>query len=187
MASSRLRSGGCVGGDDVHVDAERSPTMPRGSRDAAFAVERIADRQRMDHRAPVAHRMAAPAPSTRSISASSASWPPRSTLAEKALALQPAGGDVDDQRVDRDPRHALGRVDGKPDGLLGRVEIDDDAGLDAARALVAEAEHLDAVRAAAQRLAVIARLQPRDQAADLGRADVEDRQTVPDRRDEASP
>ena len=31
-------------------------------------------------------------------------------------------------------RHALGRVDREADRLLGRVEIDDDAGLDAARA-----------------------------------------------------
>ena len=59
------------------------------------------------------------------------------------------------------------------DRALGLLEIDDDAGLDAARARGGEAEHLDRMRAPAQRLAV-ARLQPGDQAADLGRADVED-------------
>ena len=79
---------------------------------------------------------------------------------------------------DGDAGHALGRVDGKADRLLGGVEIGDDARLDAARALVADAEHLDRMGAAAQRLARFARLarrQPRDQAADLARSDVEDR------------
>ena len=60
------------------------------------------------------------------------------------LAGEPAGGEVDDERIDRDPGAALGGVDREADRLLGGVEIDHDAGLDAARALVAEAEHLDA-------------------------------------------
>ena len=38
---------------------KRWPSMPRGSRMPARGVERIADRQRMQHGAPVAHRMAA--------------------------------------------------------------------------------------------------------------------------------
>ena len=72
----------------------------------------------------------------------------------EGLALQPAGGDVDDQRIDGEPGHALGRIDGEPDRLLGLVEIDDDAGLHAARLLVADADDLDLMGAAAQQLAL---------------------------------
>ena len=47
------------------------------------------------------------------------------------------------RRIDRQPGHALGRIDGQPDRLLGPVEIDDDAGFDALRFLVADADHLE--------------------------------------------
>ena len=62
------------------------------------------------------------------------------------------------------------------DGVFGRLEIDDRAAFDAARALVADAEHLAAMGAAAQRLGRLHRRQPRDQADDLRGADVEHRQ-----------
>ena len=62
------------------------------------------------------------------------------------------------------------------DGVLGCLEIDDRAALHAARALVADAEHLAAVGAPAQRARRLHRRQPRDQADDLRRADVENRQ-----------
>ena len=55
-------------------------------------------------------------------------------------------------------------------------EIDDRAALDAVRALMADAEHLAAMGAAAQRRRRLHRRQPRDQADDLRRADVEHRQ-----------
>src|SRR5690606_21605173 len=91
------------------------------------------------------------------------------------LAPEPAGRKVDDQRIDRQPGHALGRIHGQPDRLLGMVETDDDARLDAARTLVADADDLDAVRAARQPLALLARLEARDDAADLAGTDVENR------------
>ena len=74
-------------------------------------------------------------------------------MAEKISLRQPAGRQVDDQRIDGQPGHALGGVDGEPDRLLGAVEIDDDAGLHALRLLVADADDLDLVGAAAQELA----------------------------------
>ena len=74
---------------------------------------------------------------------------------------------------DGQPGHALGSVDGKTYRLLGLVEIDDHAGLHAARFLVADADDLRLVRAATQQLAFADRLQPRDHAAHLARADVE--------------
>ena len=161
-----------VGGHDMHVDAERLAEHADRIVHAAIGVERIADRQRMQHHPPVAHRMRAAGAQHALDVGSPTTAPPTLTLAEKRLALQPAAGEIDDEAADRDLGHALGRVDGEPDRALGLFEVDDDAGLDAARAGGGEAEHLDRMRAAAQRLAV-ARLQPRDQAADLGRADVE--------------
>ena len=111
------------------------------------------------------------------MSASATSSPGKLDARRVGLAGEPAAGDVDDQRFDGDAGHALGGVDGEADRLLGGVEIGDDPRLDAARALMADAEHLDRMgaAAAAPRPADRSWLQPRDQAADLGRADVEDR------------
>ena len=89
---------------------------------------------------------------------------------------QPAARHVDDDAVDLDPRHALGGVDRKADRALGRVEIDDRARFHAARALMADAEHPAAMGALAQRRRSVHRRQARDQADDLGGADVEHRQ-----------
>ena len=77
------------------------------------------------------------------------------------------------RRIDGQPGHALGGVDRKADRLLGLVQIDDHAGLDAARFLVADADDLRLVGAAAQQLAFADRLQPGDHAAHLARTDVE--------------
>ena len=57
--SIRLRTVGDVGGDHVHVDAEPAAEHAARLADAGGGVERIADRQRMQHGAAVAHRMAA--------------------------------------------------------------------------------------------------------------------------------
>ena len=59
------------------------------------------------------------------------------------------------------------------DGFFGLGEIDHAAGLHAARGGMAEADHLDGVAAAGQDLLRRMRLEPRDQADDLARADVE--------------
>src|SRR5690606_29939960 len=93
----------------------------------------------------------------------------------EGLARRPAAGDVDDERVDRHPRHPLGRVDREADRALRSVEIDDDPGLHAPRALMAEAEHLHVMRPARNGLLpAMARGQLGDDAAELRRADVED-------------
>ena len=60
--------------------------------------------------------------------------------------------------------------------MLGRLKVDDRAALHSVRALMADAEHLAPVRAAAQRARRLHRAQPRDQADDLRGADVENRQ-----------
>ena len=69
-------------------------------------------------------------------------------LGAEALRRQETARHVDDDAADLDAGHALGRVDGEARGVLGRLEIDDRAALDAVRALVADAEDLAAVRAA---------------------------------------
>ena len=160
-----------VGGDDVDVDAERLAEHADRIGKAAIAVERIADRQSMQHDAPLAHRMRA-AGAEQALDVGLGDRAADVHAGGERLALQASAGDIDDEAADGDLGHALGRVDGEPDRLLRLVEIDDDAGLDAARTGRREAEHFHRMHAAAERLAV-ARLQPRDHAADLGRADVE--------------
>ena len=131
--------------------------------------------QRMDTSRSAFSACLAPAASTRLMSAcvdlvaaEIDRWPRRS----RSSAGRPQTLTMSE--FDGHPGHALGGVDGKPDRLLGPVEIDDDARFDAARFLVADADHLrpgGCGRAAAGRRS--ARLQPRDHAADLARADVE--------------
>ena len=55
-------------------------------------------------------------------------------------------------RLDFDLRHALCRVDGEADRLLGGLEVDDRAAFQPARALVADADDAGAMRAAPQRV-----------------------------------
>ena len=43
------------------------------------------------------------------------------------LAAQPPGRQVDDQRIDGQPGHPFGRVHRQADGMLGAIEVDDDA------------------------------------------------------------
>ena len=93
-----------------------------------------------------------------------------------AARSEPPAGHVDDDAADLDAGHALGRVDGQAHGMLRRMKIDHRAALDAVRALMADAEHLAAVGSPAQRLGRLHRRQARDQAHDLGSADVEHRE-----------
>ncbi len=164
-----------VAGQHMHVDAKRVADHAARIADAALAVERERHRQRM-HDLPVGLERLLGAGRQHPLDVGRVGF----VAAEidrrrKHFAAQPAGRQIDDQRIDGQPGHALGRIDRQPDGVLGAVEIDDDAGLHALRLLVADADHLDLVGARAQDLAFLARLQPRDHAANLARADVEHR------------
>ena len=83
-----------------------------------------------------------------------------------------------------DRGHLLGAIHGRADGFLGLGEIDDPAGLHAARGGVAKPDHLDAVAPARQDLLRRMRAQTCNQAHDLARSNVErgDECTAP-RRD----
>ena len=154
MASSRLRIGAlsavttCMSTDSCWPSMPRGSRMPRASRRA-----RSRSAADVDDRAAVVDRV------LRRGGEHALRCRPRSTscAAEvdgraEGLAAEAAAREGDDQRFDRQPGHALGRVDREADRLLACVEVDDDAGLDAARPLVAEAEHLDVVGAARQHL-----------------------------------
>ena len=73
-------------------------------------------------------------------------------LGVEQLRAEPAAGGVDDDAFDLDAGHPLGRVDGEPDRLFGRVHVDDGAALDAARTLMPDAKNPAAMRASAQGL-----------------------------------
>src|SRR4029077_2551089 len=82
---------------------------------------------------------------------------------------------VDDDALDLLAGHFLGGMDGAADGIPDCLEIDDRAAADAARDLVADTEDAGP------------RLDPRDKAAHLGRADVERRDQAAARRHRATP
>ena len=94
------------------------------------------------------------------------------SAANKSLASRPAEIEsTTDFNLDR--RHALGAIDGLADRLFGLGEIDHTARLGAARGRMAEADHLDGMAPAGQHLLRRMRPQPRNQAGDLARADIE--------------
>ena len=105
-------------------------------------------------------RTARPSRAPRAVQASSTRWmslcatarPPMRDLGVEQLRAEPSAGRVEDDAFDLDAGHALGRVDGEPDRFLGGVHIDDGAALDAARALMPDAEDPAPMRASAQRL-----------------------------------
>ncbi len=144
------RRGGVAGGD-VHFGAEFVADHPLGVAYAGGAVEPEAGRRGVQHGAAgvgarrrsrfedamdfaLADRLAA-----------------QRDLGVEQLRRQPAARHVDDDAVDLDPRHPFGGVDRQADRVLGGVEIDNRAGLDAARTLMADAEHAAAMAALRQR------------------------------------
>ena len=159
----------------MHVDAENVAIHGERIADATFSIQRIARRQRMQHGAVVAHRLLACGGQYALEIARFHFLAAEIDGGGIDVAGDAAGGDVDDQAVDGKPRHALGRIDGKPHDALDRFQIGDDAGLDAAGALMPDPDHLDMMGAVGKDFAFFARRQPADHANDFGRADVEHR------------
>ena len=165
----------------MHVDAEPLAEHAARVADAAAAVDREADRDRVDdlRGRPFAHagsRARAP----RRMSPSLISCPAMRDLGADDARGREAARQVDDDLA-RSSRRPSARRRGRRCRIeaLGRLEVDDHAAAHAARDLVADAD--DA------RLVV---LDPGDEAADLGGADIErgDQAAArPRRRDAPSP
>ena len=159
----------------MHVDAEFVAEHAERVANSPLAVEREAGRQRMQGRVLVRERL------LRGGDQHPAQVGRVDLVAAEIdrggidVAAQATGGDVDDERVDRHAGHALRRIDGEPHRALHGIEIDDDAALDAARLLVADADDLDAMGAPGEQLAALMRSELADHADDLRGADVEHR------------
>ena len=170
-----IARGGLVARGDVQVDAELFTDHAFGVEHVAGGVERKGGRQRMQNgsaRIGVRGRRCFENAMDIVLGHGLAS---QSRLGVEALRGQKAAGHVDDDAADLDARHALGRIDRQPHRMLRGLKVDDGAAFDAARTLMPDAEHLAAMGAATQRLRRLHRRQPRDQADDLRRADVENR------------
>ena len=138
-----------------------------------MVVERVTDRQRVQHGAAFARRMMA-AGREHALDVGVAD--------DRLLQLHgggeqfaggAAGGDGQHDAVDMHARRALGLIDRMAQHLLGRHDVHDIAGLHALRLRVADAEHVDRMGAARQHILRRARFQPRDRAHDLAGADVQ--------------
>jgi hypothetical protein len=96
----------------VHVDAEAGAEHAARIANAVAAVDRIADRQRMQHGAAFAQRMPVAGASTRAMSFSETAEPPISiSAANNSLASRPAEIDSTTDSIST-AGHALGAVDG---------------------------------------------------------------------------
>jgi hypothetical protein len=155
----------------VQVGDQAAPRHAARIRDAGGPVETEVQPVEVHERAPVALGVGAAAGhQPRDVGLTDDAAIDR-RLRGEALRREAAAGDGDVHVLDRHPRHALGLGDRRPDRLLGGVEIGDDARLHPARALMADAEDAGLGR-------VRARL-GRDQADDLGRADVDQTDGAP--------
>ena len=162
-----------VGGHDMHVHAKPVGQHAARLADAAHAVERIADRHRMQHHAVAADAMAASRiehPRDVAIDDGAAGDIHRGLV---KLAGQPAAGNGDHDRFKFDAGGAFGALDGHAHRLFGLREVDHRAALHAARLGMADTEYLHAMGAMAQDVLRGPRLQACDQAHDLVGADVE--------------
>ena len=92
------------------------------------------------------------------------------------FGAETTAGEVDDDRLDFDLRHALGRMNRLADRAFGCFQIDDHAALQPSRTLMSDAEDPRHMGAAAQGFDLVDRLQFRNDADDLAGADIEDRQ-----------
>ena len=162
-------------GDHVHVDAELPRHHASGIADALDAVQRVADRQRMQHGAALAGGVAHAGGGD----AGNVGRGDRAALdvgrGFDQLTLQPAARYREQHGLDPDLGHAFGQRHRLAHRLLAFGEIDHRAGLDAARLDLAVADQFDGMAAAAQGVVRRARLQPRDHAGDLAGADIERR------------
>ena len=173
--SSRLRSGAASAVSTCMSTPSVSPTMPRGSRTPRSpSSEKPTGSEWTTCALGLQRLLARRPPSTRLMSASSTSWPPRLIVAEKVSLFSRPAETLTISEVDRQPGHALGRIDGQPDRLLGAVEVDDHAGLHAARLLVADADDLRPCGCGRGSSWLSSRgFSSRDHAADLARTDIE--------------
>src|SRR6185312_7287293 len=141
--------------------------------DALLAVERIADWQRMNDR-PLGPDTALIHGAKNALNVSDFNLLGAEVHRRRErLRAEPTGGDVDDHRLDCEPGRPLGHADDCADRLLRLVEIGDHTTLDAARCAITEADDLGGMSPALERLALRPWREARDDAADLGRADVE--------------
>jgi hypothetical protein len=164
---------GAFSRDDMHVDAENVAVHRQRIANAALAVEREACRQRMEDETILAQRLLAGCRQHLLQVVELDFLAAEIDRCSVDVAGKTAGRQIDDQALDRETGHALGRIDCQADDALERIEIGDRAGLDAARALVADADDFDVVRAAGENLALLARRQATDHADDLRRSDIE--------------
>ena len=152
-------------------------SMPRGSRMPRDVVERIADRQRMQHGAAGAHRMAAAGGQHAGDVAvgDGRSRRRRSRPTISSLAGAP-GRDRDDDRFELQPARCA-RRDRRPGAPPPRPRRDRSRRRPSCRARAVWPKPMTSTRVAAPAQHVLRRLrlEPRDQADDLAGADVERR------------
>ena len=163
----------CFGAHHSHIDTQLVANHALGIANTLLPVDCIADRQGMDDRALRPHRAVVDRTQHAMNIGLLDLLPVQRYRCRKGFRAQSARGDVDDHRLQRHPRGALGHAYHGTNGMLGLLDVGDHPALDSRGWPIAKADHLGLVRPASQSLAFRSRRQAGDDAADLGRADVE--------------
>ena len=159
----------------VHIDAEAAAQHAARIADAVGAVDRVADRQRVQHRAAVAQRMPAAGREHARDVAFRDGRAGDVDIGGKQLAGKTPGRDRQHHGFDFDRGHLFGRIHRQTDGFFGLGKIDHTAALHAASLGVTEADDFDRMSPAGQDLLRRMWPQPGDEAGDFARAHVKRR------------
>ena len=141
-----------VGGDHMHIDAKTVTDHAARLADTGSGVQRIADRQRMQHGAAVAHRMTAGGGQNAGDVAVGDGAAVQFDVGDETFAVEAAAGQRHHRGFKLHAGHALGGIDGVTDDLLRLDQIDHRAGLHAARRRMGKAHDAHAVAAPAQHI-----------------------------------
>ncbi len=151
----------------MHVNAEAIAQHSERIANAAFTIERVANRQRMN-KVTFCCKSLLGASGQYSANISLLDFMTAEIDARgKGFTLEASSRNIDDKAINRQPSHALGSINCETNGLFSRIQINDDTGLHTARTLMTDAKHFHAMRATRQQRATFMWTQARNYTGNL--------------------
>ncbi len=140
-------------GQHMHIDAEAIAQHAERIANTAFTIKRVANRQRMNEVTFCCKRLLRTSGQHAANISLFDFMTAKIDARGEGFALEAASRNIDDEAVDGQTGHALSSIHCEANGLFSRIQIDNDAGLHTARALMTDTKHFHAMRAAWQQRA----------------------------------